>query len=282
MAWIELHQSVWTHRKTFTLAASLNVLDVTAVGHLARLWCWGLDNLGVEGELSNVTDSVIARAAGWTKKPETFVAALVEAEYIDVMNDERALHDWESYAGRLLRRRESNALRARTSRARNAHVMPTVRVSSADSTQPPYPTVPNPTVPPPNGGSAPKARAAKKERVPLSDEERAKLDHDFSSIGSISDRIEEALAHPAAKRCASEYLYCRAWLRRDLERMPTKLPGGTNGTRLRTRTGRGDDSGEYGPDAIAAFLAENNRQQEADIAAHPERYGIVPEVLSGA
>lgn len=122
MAWIELHQSVWTHRKTFLMSAALGVDDTAAVGHLARLWCWGIDNAGEQGELTGLPDAAIALAAGWKKKPDVFVAALVSSGYVDDVAGVRALHDWDSYAGRLLRKRAANAQRARTSRTRNADV----------------------------------------------------------------------------------------------------------------------------------------------------------------
>lgn len=161
MAWIELHQSVWTHRKTFALAASLNVSDVTAVGHLARLWCWALDNVGMDGCLNGIADPVLARAAGWHKSPAVFVTALIESGYVDDTAETRALHDWDMYAGRLIGVRAANRDRQRMSRARHA----SVTRPSQENNGAPYPT--QPTVPNQPLANASKRVTAPREHLPV-------------------------------------------------------------------------------------------------------------------
>lgn len=113
MAWIELHQAVWTHRKTFELAAVLGLTETYAAAHLLRLWCWALDN-APDGNLAGVSDRAIARGADWSGDSELFVQALLQAGWLDA---DRAIHDWEQYAGRLIDRREANAERMRKARA---------------------------------------------------------------------------------------------------------------------------------------------------------------------
>ena len=140
MAWIELHQALWTHRKTFALAADLGVDETTAGGHLARFWSWALDNLP-DGR-ADVPDQVIAFGAGWKGDPEVFVQALIAAGWMDATNEGRAIHDWAEYAGRLIEKRAANAQRARTSRERSA------RVAGL-----PNRTVPNSTEDPPRAGA---------------------------------------------------------------------------------------------------------------------------------
>jgi hypothetical protein len=113
MAWIELHQAVWTHRKTFELASLLDLDETYAAAHVIRLWTWALDN-APSGDLSALSDRAIAFGAGWRGDVTALVDALVRSGWLD---DDRRIHDWEEYAGRLVERREANAERARLARA---------------------------------------------------------------------------------------------------------------------------------------------------------------------
>lgn len=122
MAWIELHQAIWTHRKTVMLAAELGIPEIYAAAHMIHLWCWALDN-APEGDLSGLSARVIAFGAGWPGDPEAFVQAAVRAGFLD-RNDsgELRIHDWDDYAGRLIeiqaRKRETTRERQRRFRER--------------------------------------------------------------------------------------------------------------------------------------------------------------------
>lgn len=108
MAWIELHQSLWTHHKTIELAAQLGIDPTHAGGLMARLWTWCLDN-APDGDLSRLSATAIAVGAGWTGKPEDFVEAAIKAGFLDRDPDGRQglfVHDWHDYAGRLMERRQ--------------------------------------------------------------------------------------------------------------------------------------------------------------------------------
>lgn len=113
--WIELHQSVWTHRKTLLLADALDLDPTYAAAHMARLWTWALDN-AQDGDLSGLPPRVIAAGAGWTGDPERFVAAVVAAGFLDQVGDSLLLHDWHDYAGRLMEQRRLNAERNKRKR----------------------------------------------------------------------------------------------------------------------------------------------------------------------
>jgi hypothetical protein len=104
---------VWTHRKTFELAAQLGLEDTYAAAHVIRLWSWALDN-APDGDLSNLSPRAVAYGAGWHGAAEAFIRALTEAGWLD---DGRQIHDWDEYAGRLVERREANAERMRHARA---------------------------------------------------------------------------------------------------------------------------------------------------------------------
>jgi hypothetical protein len=117
MAWIQVHQSVWTHRKTIAVADALDLSEVYAGAHLIALWTWALDN-APDGTL-DCSPRAIARGAQWTGDSKTFVEALLGAGYLERTSDTQlVLHDWDTYAGKLVDRRKANAERMRRARAR--------------------------------------------------------------------------------------------------------------------------------------------------------------------
>ena len=88
MAWIELHQTLPTNKKTLRLKKILKIKTPQAIGHLCLLWLWALDN-AEDGDLSIFSDDEVSEVSGWTGKPETFVAALIEAGFLD---EDRHIH----------------------------------------------------------------------------------------------------------------------------------------------------------------------------------------------
>ena len=137
-----MHQSVWTHRKTLTLAAELNLELIYAAAHLIHLWTWALDN-APDGELTGLADKVIAFGAGWTSNSETFVKAAIASGWLDEADGRLSIHDWYNYAGRLLEKKKANADRMK--RARAEHVQNTCN-ARAGATKPNL-TKPNLTKP---------------------------------------------------------------------------------------------------------------------------------------
>lgn len=116
MAWLELHQSVAWHKKTYTLAGLLRVRRAEALGLIATLWLWALEH-AQDGSLGHLTDREVAAAAGWHRRPSEFVLACHKAEFLD---DDGAIHDWYDFAGRLIEQRQDNADRMRAARAERA------------------------------------------------------------------------------------------------------------------------------------------------------------------
>lgn len=121
MAWIELHQSLPTHRKTIEAAAELDVPPVQMVGHLCCLWLWSLDNaedgvLVTSRARNALRNSTIASASHWTGDPDAYVAALLAVGYLDQNDEALRIHDWDDYAGRLLSARKANRDRQRRHR----------------------------------------------------------------------------------------------------------------------------------------------------------------------
>lgn len=112
MAWIELHQSLTTHKKTRRLARKLG-LGVPegipqTIGHLCLFWLWCVDGTE-DGSLEGLDAQDIADAAGWTGEPEVFLGAMVEAEFIEKKADGTLeIHDWNDYIGKLIKSREES------------------------------------------------------------------------------------------------------------------------------------------------------------------------------
>ena len=106
MAWIELHQTLPTNRKTMRLKRLLKIKTPQAIGHMCMLWLWAIDN-APDGDLSSFDADDIAEAGGYTgKDPSAFVDALIGAGFVDDDGDNLHLHDWMDYAGGLIEHRE--------------------------------------------------------------------------------------------------------------------------------------------------------------------------------
>lgn len=100
MAWIELHQTLPTNKKTLRLKRLLKCNTAQAVGHVCMLWLWALDN-AEDGDLSPFDGDEIAEISGYTGKGD-FVLALQHAGFLDGM----MIHDWDEYSGALIGKRE--------------------------------------------------------------------------------------------------------------------------------------------------------------------------------
>lgn len=229
MAWIQLHQAVWTHRKTFVLASSLDIDETAAGGYLARLWCWALDN-AVDGRLPDQARAV-AFGAGWRGEPVMFLDALIEAGWVDV-RDGYWLHDWSEYGGKLSERRTADTERKRSGRTADVQRMsdgfPTdgVRTAYVDKRR-----VEKSRKDPLEATASPKLKRATVRC--LTDEQRTVITSEFRDIPAVSEEIDRALAHVAASKSQDMNLYVRGWLRRTRERMPVTANGSQAPPRVR-------------------------------------------------
>jgi hypothetical protein len=112
--WIQVYSNLITHPKTSALADLLKLTsrsaapNVIAAGLLVSLWSWAVQN-AYSGDLSGCSDRAIADAARYLGKPQSFVAALTQAGWLD---PDRKLHNWDRYAS-LLMEQEDNR-RAKT------------------------------------------------------------------------------------------------------------------------------------------------------------------------
>lgn len=100
MAWIEIHQSLPTHRKTLALADALELEPVCALGHLVSFWLWTLDN-APNGVLSaDITPRMMARAAQFNGSQGVFLEALLRVGFLEQQESGLVVHDWSVYAKR--------------------------------------------------------------------------------------------------------------------------------------------------------------------------------------
>jgi hypothetical protein len=108
--WIHLHGDAFTNKKILAAASVLTRGDVhKMVGHLGAFWLWCME-FAQEGDLGPLSDRAIAQAAGWPGSARRFVETLVTTGLLDA---DRKIHDWDAYAGRLIRKRQVDAARKR-------------------------------------------------------------------------------------------------------------------------------------------------------------------------
>ena len=100
------------------LCDALAIEPAQAVGHLVCLWTWSIDN-APHGDLSEVQPATIARAAGWPRaKMQQLVDALVQAGFLERVDNRLRIHDFDDYIGKLIARREASVARTRAARSR--------------------------------------------------------------------------------------------------------------------------------------------------------------------
>lgn len=140
MAWIELHQALPTHKKTRRLTRALGLSvpkDIPqVVGHLCVFWLWCIDNTASDGGLDGLDAQDIADAAGWTDDPEIFLAAMVEAGFIDNIDNTNHVHDWDDYIGRLLAFRTKEKERNREKQRRYRERQKALKSEAAKAPEP--------------------------------------------------------------------------------------------------------------------------------------------------
>ena len=115
--WIRVDQTLLDHEKTFNLGEQLELAEPYAAVHVIALWMWAIDH-ALDGKLPE-NDKLIARAARWDGPAAPFVEALIAVGFIDDdIHGYRTIHNWEKYAGAMLRRRAANANRMRKARGK--------------------------------------------------------------------------------------------------------------------------------------------------------------------
>lgn len=150
MAWIESHQELARHPKLKRLCRRLGIRRIEAIGHLHLLWYWALD-YAPDGDLGALSAEDIAEEMDYPGDADAFVAALVEAGFLDRDGDRLAIHDNDDYNGKLQYQRERNREKQRRYREAKRDVTVTPPSHNRTTNQPTnlnQPTV-NPHPPPP-------------------------------------------------------------------------------------------------------------------------------------
>lgn len=153
MAWIESHQTLGAHPKVRRFAVLLSVPVPQVIGHLHLLWHWALDH-AEDGDVSRYDALDLALAAQWTGDAQELKDALIGCgpggshgfleldgpcgDPADSKSSPLVLHDWWTYAGKLVARRERDRelARARRSDAASKTVARRSDASPSDNASP--------------------------------------------------------------------------------------------------------------------------------------------------
>lgn len=129
MAWIEVHQTLPSHRKIKALKRELKIKTPQAVGHMVMLWLWAIDN-APDGDLSSIDPDDIAEASEWPKSGSVFVEAMIHAGFLD---ENMQLHDWGEYAGLLMEKRDAKRANDRERQQRHRDKVRREAAASCDN-----------------------------------------------------------------------------------------------------------------------------------------------------
>lgn len=110
--WIQVNSNLAVHPKTYKLADVLHITcssvsaNIVTAGMLVSLWSWAAQT-APDGNLTACTPRAIADAAGWRRKPETFLQALITTGWVDRDDTTLRIHDWADYASLLMEQVEN-------------------------------------------------------------------------------------------------------------------------------------------------------------------------------
>lgn len=141
MAWIESHQNIKEHKKTYLLMESLGCSKRDAIAIVHMVWWWCLDN-ALNGHIE-VPSIAIKAATEWETDADKLVDGLLASGWLERHpNGGLLVHDWHHYCGALvekrLERKEFREKKAASVRRPNnsraaSKSRPTVSVSVSES-----------------------------------------------------------------------------------------------------------------------------------------------------
>ena len=106
MAWIRIEQSLPQNRKFFRLKTVLRIDTAKAIGTLALLWIWAIDNAD-GGALGGISDVQLAEICQFNQRRASELrSALIESGFLELHNDDLIIHDWDEFGGRLDKQRK--------------------------------------------------------------------------------------------------------------------------------------------------------------------------------
>jgi hypothetical protein len=98
LPWIKVFNTLPDHPKSDLLASTLGV--DRAWSHVVQLWLWA-SRVRPNGDLSGISDAVVAYRSGWLGDAAVFCDGLRAAGFLD---ESRTLHDWGEVQGAYLRK----------------------------------------------------------------------------------------------------------------------------------------------------------------------------------
>jgi len=98
--WVAVRSNLTNHPKLSRLSDLLKTNKIKALGHLVCLWLYA-QKYRADGDLTGWDDHLVASAAEWKGNASRFVSALLEAGFLDDVEGQRLIHDWEGHGGRL-------------------------------------------------------------------------------------------------------------------------------------------------------------------------------------
>lgn len=143
MPWIELHQSLPTHKKLLRLTGLLNLKTPAAMGHLTLLWLWALDN-APDGDVTALTARELAQVCQFpARRAGELLEALIAAGLLDREGETLRIHDWEDYTAKYRNLREKARVRQQRWREKHlnaapesvSHALPTPRPDQTGTEQ---------------------------------------------------------------------------------------------------------------------------------------------------
>lgn len=159
MAWIESHQTLREHPKTYVLMDAIGIEKATALGHLQMFWWWCID-YALDGRMKP-NAAQLARAADWKGDADTFANAMLVAGWLDHENEDWVVHDWHDYCGELVEKRLERKISKRRKVSEKRRTNPATIGTNPDKNPPTLPnrtqpnrTLPNPTQPKTRGLAA--------------------------------------------------------------------------------------------------------------------------------
>ena len=104
MAWIESHQNIKEHKKTYLLMAALGCSKRDAIAIVHMIWWWCLDN-ALEGRIE-VPPIALKAATEWEADAEILINGLITSGWLERHAEGGfVVHDWHHYCGSLVEKR---------------------------------------------------------------------------------------------------------------------------------------------------------------------------------
>lgn len=125
MSWISIHEEV-LGGKLRILANEIDCSQNEALGILNRLWLWGIKNANAEGMIIGADKRDLSELLTIGKLPslnaDRIVESLIKTGWIDEINGDLYIHDWEDHQKfwyKRIERQKKDAERKRRERVRN-------------------------------------------------------------------------------------------------------------------------------------------------------------------